>query len=53
MSNQYGVGIIGAGWVSGEYVKAFRDHPQTEIIGVYHPPARDLWRDGSGVRQSG
>jgi predicted dehydrogenase len=36
MSNQYGVGIIGAGWVSGEYVKAFRDHPQTEIMGVYN-----------------
>ena len=36
MGNRYGVGIIGAGWVSGEYVKAFRDHPQTDVIGVYN-----------------
>lgn len=37
MSNKkYGVGIIGAGWVSGEYVKAFRDHPLTEVIGLYN-----------------
>lgn len=31
----YGVGLIGAGWVAGEYVKAFRDHPQTEIVGIF------------------
>ena len=31
----YGVGIIGAGWVAGEYVKVFRDHPLTEIVGLY------------------
>jgi predicted dehydrogenase len=37
MSNaKYGVGIIGAGWVSGEYVKAFRDHPLTEVVGMYN-----------------
>jgi predicted dehydrogenase len=37
MSNKkYGVGIIGAGWVSGEYVKAFRDHPLTEVVGIYN-----------------
>ena len=37
MSNaKYGVGIIGAGWVSGEYVKCFRDHPLTEVIGMYN-----------------
>jgi predicted dehydrogenase len=36
MSNQYGVAIIGAGWVAGEYVKAFRDHPQTDLIGVFN-----------------
>jgi len=35
-SKKYGVGIIGAGWVSGEYVKAFRDHPLTEVIGMYN-----------------
>jgi predicted dehydrogenase len=40
MSNKkYGVGIIGAGWVSGEYVKAFRDHPLTEVIGMYNKTA--------------
>jgi predicted dehydrogenase len=33
---KYGVGIIGAGWVAGEYVKVFRDHPLTEIVGVYN-----------------
>jgi hypothetical protein len=36
MGNTYGVAIIGAGWVAGEYVKAFRDHPQTNLIGVYN-----------------
>jgi predicted dehydrogenase len=37
MSNKkYGVGIIGAGWVAGEYVKAFRDHPLTEVVGIYN-----------------
>jgi UDP-N-acetyl-2-amino-2-deoxyglucuronate dehydrogenase len=30
-----GVGILGAGWVAGEYVKAFRDLPQTEVVGLY------------------
>jgi UDP-N-acetyl-2-amino-2-deoxyglucuronate dehydrogenase len=33
---KYGVGIIGAGWVAGEYVKVFRDHPQTELHGIYN-----------------
>ncbi len=37
MSNKkYGVGILGAGWVAGEYVKAFRDHPLTEVVGIYN-----------------
>ena len=36
MNGKYGVGLIGAGWVAGEYVKAFRDHPSTEIIGIYN-----------------
>jgi predicted dehydrogenase len=36
MSNEYGVAILGAGWVAGEYVKAFRDHPQTTLVGVYN-----------------
>jgi len=29
-----GVGIVGTGWVSGEYVKAFGRNPQTEIMGI-------------------
>ena len=33
---RYGVGIIGAGWVAGEYVKIFSNHPQTELVGVYN-----------------
>lgn len=36
MTKKYGVGIIGAGWVSGEYVKAFRDHPLTYVAGMYN-----------------
>ena len=36
MSKKYGVAILGAGWVAGEYVKAFRDHPLTEITGIYN-----------------
>ena len=36
MTKSYGVGIIGAGWVAGEYVKAFRDHPLTQIVGIYN-----------------
>ena len=36
MPGKYGVGIIGAGWVSGEYVKAFRDHPLTRVVGMYN-----------------
>lgn len=36
MTRKYGVGIIGAGWVAGEYVKAFRDHPLTHIVGIYN-----------------
>lgn len=33
---KYGIGLIGAGWVAAEYVKIFRDHPLTEIIGIYN-----------------
>lgn len=33
---KYGIGILGAGWVAGEYVKAFRDHPLAEIVGIYN-----------------
>jgi UDP-N-acetyl-2-amino-2-deoxyglucuronate dehydrogenase len=36
MAESYGVGIVGAGWVAGEYVKAFRDHPLTNVVGVYN-----------------
>jgi UDP-N-acetyl-2-amino-2-deoxyglucuronate dehydrogenase len=33
---KYGVGIIGAGWVAGEYVKVFRDLPLTDLVGIYN-----------------
>ena len=33
----FGVGILGAGESAGEYVKAFRDHPAAEIVGLYSP----------------
>lgn len=29
-----GAGIVGTGWVSGEYVKAFGRNPQTEVRGI-------------------
>jgi predicted dehydrogenase len=32
---EFGVGILGAGEAAGEYVKAFRDHPATNVVGVY------------------
>ena len=32
----YGIGLLGAGWVAGEYLKVFCDHPQTEVIGIYN-----------------
>ena len=32
----YGVGIIGAGWVAGEYVKIFAGDPRTELVGIYN-----------------
>ncbi|AUX46312.1 4,5-dihydroxyphthalate dehydrogenase [Sorangium cellulosum] len=34
MMKKYGVGILGAGWVAGEYLKAFHDHPLTEVVGM-------------------
>lgn len=40
----YGVGLLGAGWVSGEYIKAFRDHPLTEIIGIYNRTSGKVMR---------
>lgn len=36
LTTKYGVGLIGAGWVAAEYVKVFRDHPQTEVVGIYN-----------------
>lgn len=30
-----GVGIIGTGWVSGEYIKAFERHPRCEIVAIH------------------
>jgi UDP-N-acetyl-2-amino-2-deoxyglucuronate dehydrogenase len=32
---RYGVAILGAGLVAGEYVAAFRDHPATGVVGIY------------------
>lgn len=33
---RYGVGLIGAGWVGAEYVRACRDHPALELIGIHN-----------------
>lgn len=32
---QFGVGIIGAGWVSGEHIKAYMQNSHTTVIGIY------------------
>jgi predicted dehydrogenase len=32
--NEYGVGIIGAGWVAGEYIRACDSHPATEVRAI-------------------
>jgi len=29
-----GVGIVGAGWVSGEHIKAYSNNPNTRIVGI-------------------
>ncbi len=29
-----GVGLIGTGWVAGEHLKAFRQNPHTEVLGI-------------------
>lgn len=31
---ELGVGIIGTGWVSGEYIRAFQANPHTEVVGL-------------------
>ena len=31
MARIYGVGIVGMGWVSGEYIKAFTQEAHTEV----------------------
>ena len=31
---ELGVGIIGTGWVSGEYIRAFESNPHTEVRGL-------------------
>lgn len=30
-----GVGIIGAGWVSSEHIKAYEKNPHTRVVGIY------------------
>jgi predicted dehydrogenase len=39
--DKLGVGIIGTGWVSGEYIQAFQANPHTEVLGIV---SRDLDR---------
>jgi UDP-N-acetyl-2-amino-2-deoxyglucuronate dehydrogenase len=37
---QFGVGIVGAGWVSGEHIKAYISNPYTDVIGIYSRTAQ-------------
>ena len=48
---RYGVGIIGAGWVAGEYAKIFASHPLTELVGIYNrtPGKATVLLDSLGV----
>jgi len=39
--SKFGVGIIGAGWVAGEHIRAFQDHPNAEVVAI---SARDAGR---------
>lgn len=34
MSGKFGVGVLGAGWVSGEHIKAYCRNPHTELVGI-------------------
>jgi predicted dehydrogenase len=31
---QYGVGVVGTGWVSGEHIKAFENNPNTKVLAL-------------------
>lgn len=33
--NEIGVGILGAGWVSGEHIKAYEKNPHARVAGIY------------------
>ena len=35
VKKRFGVGIAGAGWVSGEHIKAYINNPYTDIVGIY------------------
>jgi UDP-N-acetyl-2-amino-2-deoxyglucuronate dehydrogenase len=37
MSGKLGVGVVGAGWVAGEHMKAFNGNPHTQVRGVFSP----------------
>jgi len=32
--DKYGVGIVGAGWVAGEHIRAFNTNPYTEVVAL-------------------
>lgn len=34
-ADSHGVALVGAGWVAGEYVKVFRDHPAVSLRGIF------------------
>ncbi|MBP7053940.1 MAG: Gfo/Idh/MocA family oxidoreductase [Phycisphaerae bacterium] len=50
--DKLGVGIVGCGWVAGEYVKAFHQDPRSEIrVLVSRNPANaQRYRTGFGLR---
>lgn len=47
---KYGVGIIGAGWVAGEHIKAFQSHPEAEVVAI---ASRDAGRAAACAQAQG
>lgn len=47
---QLGVGVIGTGWVSGEYIKAFKKNPDCKVIAI---SSRDRARAAAKAAEHG
>jgi ornithine cyclodeaminase/alanine dehydrogenase-like protein (mu-crystallin family) len=34
MAKEFGVAVLGTGWVAGEHIKAFQQNPHTEVVAL-------------------